>query len=154
MALTDRDANVREAAAGALCDSAKVAKTAITALRTSLSDVSPAVVIRVAGALISIDRSPSSLAVPLRSVLKDGDGNDRFLAARALIGVDDPGTLATPIIDYMHHNTIPRKGKDDSFARSNNFKAGEKALYSLSATQDRALVAPPMDGMRPRYSLQ
>lgn len=147
-ALSDREASVREAAAGALWDAAKVAKPAIPALRTALGDQSPAVVIRAAGALISMDVSPSSIADPLRRVLKEGDGTDRFLAARALIGVEDPGTLATPILEYMQQNTIPWKGKDDSFARTRNVDAGKKALKSLSASQDPKLVAPLMEGMR------
>ena len=147
-ALSDRDPDVREAAASALWSSAEVAKDAIPALRTALQDPAPAVVMRAAGALISMDVEPDTLADPLRNVLQKGDAVDKFLAARALIGIEPGDKLADPIIDYLARNSPDPKNGSDWSALRDNFDAGEKALKELAATQDRKVVEPMMDRLR------
>lgn len=143
-ALKDRDPMVREAAAGALWDASKVARPAIPALREALSDPSSGVVARAAGALIAMDESPKSMAEPLRTVLQQGDEVDRFLAARALIGIDPAGSLADPILDYLRRNAPDPRSNRDVSASHDNFVAGTKALQRLAATQDRTAIAPLM----------
>jgi uncharacterized protein len=140
-ALADRDAGVREAAAGALWDASKVAKPAIPALRNALTDAEPAVVIRAAGALISLDVPEEELADPLRRVLREGDTTDKFLAARALIGIETPSTLVEPIVDYLDLND-PKVKSENWSARRDNFDAGRKALRSLVRTKERDVIAP------------
>ena len=143
-ALSDRDAEVREAAAGGLWSSAKVAKPAIPALRKALADPVPAVVIRAAGALIAMDEEPSTMAAELRGVLQRGDAVDRFMAARALIGIEPGDRLADPIVDYLRRNAPDEKNRGDWSARSHNFDAGKKALRKLAETQDRKIIPPLM----------
>jgi hypothetical protein len=87
---------------------------------------------RAAGALIAMDVEPSELAEPLRLVLQRGDEVDRFLAARALIGIEPADALAAPIVDYLRRNV---KSRD-------NFDSGAKALRKLAGTQDRKVIAP------------
>jgi hypothetical protein len=123
---------VRRAAASGLWHSSDVAKPAIPALRKALDDPSTAVVMRAAGALIAMDVEPSEIAEPLRLVLQRGDEIDRFLAARALIGIEPADALAAPIVDYLRRNV---KSRD-------NFDSGAKALRKLAATQDRKVIAP------------
>jgi HEAT repeat protein len=139
-ALGDRDAGVREAAANALWRSSEVAKPAMPALRKALADASPAVVIRAAGALIAMDEEPSTMADELRGVLQRGDEVDRFLAARALIGIESGDKLAGPIVDYLRRNSPDPKNGSDWSALRDNFDAGKKALHSLAETQDRKII--------------
>jgi HEAT repeat protein len=140
-ALSDKDADVRKAAASGLWRSSDVARQAIPALRKALEDEASAVVIRAAGALIAMDEDPASMDEELRSVLRRGDEVDRFLAARALIGIDPGDALAGPILDYLKRNAPDPKASDWS-ARSNNFEMGEKALKDLAKTNDRKAIAP------------
>lgn len=142
-ALSDPDARVREVAAGALWDSSDVAAPAIPALRTALADPETAVVVRAAGALISMDVPAAELAEPLRLVLNKGDEIDRFLAARALIGIDPAGTLANPILDYLQRSTT-----GGAYPNRDNFESGGKALVRLTSTQDRTVVDPLMKRLR------
>ena len=140
-ALSDRDAGVREAAANALWRSSEVAQPAMPALRKALADSVPAVVIRAAGALISMDEEPSTMADELRGVLQRGDELDRFMAARALIGIESGDKLAGPIVDYLRRNSPdPKNSGGDWSARSNNFDAAKKALRGLAETQDRKII--------------
>ncbi|MEK6375913.1 MAG: HEAT repeat domain-containing protein [Acidobacteriota bacterium] len=143
-ALGDRDAGVREAAANALWRLSDVAKPAIPALRKALADPAPAVVIRAAGALISMDEEPSTMADELRGVLQRGDDVDRFLAARALIGIEPGDKLAGPVVDYLRRNSPDPKNTSDWSARRDNFDAGKKALRGLAETQDRKIIPPLM----------
>jgi len=143
-ALSDKDASVRRAAAGGLWDASKVSQKAIPALKVALTDPETAVVMRAAGALISMDVEPKEIATPLRLVLDQGDSVDRFLAARALIGIESGEKLTEPILNYMRANTPPREKNADYrtiSARQENYKAGAKALMSLAKTQDRKIIA-------------
>lgn len=142
-ALSDKDASVRRAAAGGLWDASDVSQKAIPALKTALTDPETAVVMRAAGALISMDIEPKEIAAPLRLVLDQGDSVDRFLAARALIGIESGEKLSEPILNYMRANTPPREKNADYrtiSARQENYKAGAKALLSLAKTQDRKII--------------
>ena len=142
-ALSDKDASVRRAAAGGLWDSSEVALKAIPALRNALTDPETAVVMRAAGALISMDVEPKEIAAPLRLVLDKGDSVDRFLAARALIGIESGEKLTEPILNYIRANTPPRE-KDADYrtvsARKENYEAGAEALMSLARTQERKII--------------
>lgn len=137
-ALSDKDARVRQAAASGLWSSSDVAQPAIPALRVALNDSEPAVVIRAAGALINMDVEPAEIAEPLRLVLQKGDVVDRFLAARALIGVEPGDKVVGPIVDYMRANA---PGTD-------RFENGTKALLRLGKTKDQKIVAPLMTQLR------
>jgi len=139
-ALGDRDVSVREAAANALWRSSEVAKPAIPALRKALADPASAVVIRAAGALIAMDEEPSTMADELRGVLQRGDEVDRFLAARALIGIEPGDKLAAPIVDYLRRNAPDPKAGGDWSARRDNFDMAKKALRTLAETQDRKII--------------
>lgn len=150
-ALSDRDAGVREAAANALWRSSEVAKPAMPALRKALADPAPAVVIRAAGALISMDEEPSTMADELRGVLQRGDEVDRFLAARALIGIESGDKLAGPILDYLRRNSPDPKNGSDWSALRDNFDAGKKALNRLAETQDRKIISPLMARLNEPY---
>lgn len=146
-ALADKDAAVREAAAGALWNSSEVAKEAIPALRKALADPATAVVMRAAGALISMDEDATTMEEALRGVLQRGDDVDRFLAARALIGIETADHLAGPIVDYLARNAPDPKSSDWS-GRHDNFEAGSKALLRLAETNDRKAIAPLMARIR------
>src|SRR4029078_5642879 len=137
-ALSDQDASVRAAAASGLWNSSEVAKPAIPALRKALADPAAEVVIRAAGALIAMDEEPSTMAEELRGVLRRGDDVDRFMAARALIGVDPGDARAGPIIDYDRRNV----GEHDAF------ESGSKALRRLAETQDRKIIPPVTSALR------
>jgi HEAT repeat protein len=142
-ALSDRDPGVREAAANSLWRSSEVAKPAMAALRKALADTSPAVVIRAAGALIAMDEEPSTMADELRGVLQRGDELDRFMAARALIGIEPGDRVAGPILDYLRRNSPdPKNSGGDWSARHDNFDAAKKALRRLAETQDRKIIPP------------
>lgn len=141
--LSDKDASVRKAAAGGLWDASDVSQKAIPALKVALTDPETAVVMRAAGALISMDVEPKEIAAPLRLVLEQGDSVDRFLAARALIGIESGEKLTEPILNYIRANTAPREKNADYrtiSARQENYKAGAKALMSLAKTQDRKII--------------
>ncbi|MGZ7033448.1 MAG: HEAT repeat domain-containing protein, partial [Thermoanaerobaculia bacterium] len=138
-ALSDQDASVRAAAASGLWSSSEVAKPAIPALRKALADPATEVVIRAAGALIAMDEEPSSMAEELRGVLRRGGDTDRFMAARALIGIDPGDRLAGPIIDYVRRNAASD--------RHDNFESGAKALHRLAETQDRKIIPPLMSAL-------
>src|SRR6185436_4503496 len=85
------------------------------------------------------------IAEPLRTVLQKGDEVDRFLAARALTGVDKAETLAGPIIAYVVDNLPATAPKDaDSFNRRERYDAGKKALSQLAKTNDRGVIPPLM----------
>jgi HEAT repeat protein len=139
-ALSDGDARVREAAASALWRASDVAKEAIPALRKALADPTPAVAIRAAGALMAMDEDATTMEAPLRGVLQRGDAHDRFLAARALIGIATADELVGPIVDHLVRNSPDPKNSDWS-GRRDNFEAGAKALKRLAETNDRKAVA-------------
>jgi len=135
-ALSDKDASVREAAASGLWNSSEVAKAAIPALRKALADPAAEVVIRAAGALIAMDEEPSTMTEELRGVMRRGDELDRFMAARALIGIDPGARLVGPILDHLRRNAASD--------RRDNFDSARKALRRLAETQDREIVPPMM----------
>ncbi|HJW96318.1 MAG TPA: HEAT repeat domain-containing protein [Thermoanaerobaculia bacterium] len=131
--LKSHDVHERIEAARLLWDVAAIAKpAAIPALRDALNDSEPSVVVHAAGALIAMDVPERELADPLRRVLHDGDQSDRFLAARALIGIDPVDQLTPPILDYLRREAP--KGKNYGIAR--------KAVRKLASTHDRAIIAP------------
>lgn len=143
-ALSDKDASVREAAARGLWNSSEVAKAAIPALRKTLADEEPAVVMCAAGALIAMDEDASTMDEELRGVLRRGDEVDRFLAARALIGIEPGDKLAGPIVDYLRRNVPDPNDWRNSSSRSNSFDMGKKALRKLAETNDRKAIPPLM----------
>ena len=140
--LGSRDVSTRVEAAEALWIASEDARPAIPALRKALDDPEPAVAVRAAGALLAMGEPVSSLAWRLRLVLEQGDENDRFLAARALIGTDPAERLVGPILDYLRSQSPDPEGEGDEAARSENFEAGKNALRKLAATQDRGIITP------------
>lgn len=133
--LKSRDVHERLEAARLLWDVHDAAKpAAIPALREALNDSDPSVVVHAAGALIAMDVPERELVDPLHRVLHDGKTSDRFLAARALIGIDPAVELTPPILDYVRKESP--KGKNYDLAR--------KAMHKLAKTNDRAIIAPLM----------
>jgi hypothetical protein len=133
--LKSRDVHERIEAARLLWDVHDAAKpAAIPALREALNDSEPSVVVHAAGALIAMDVPERELVDPLHRVLHDGKTSDRFLAARALIGIDPAADLTPPILDYVRKESP--KGKNYDLAR--------KAVKKLAKTNDRAIIAPLM----------
>ena len=133
--LKSRDVQERIEAARLLWDVANVAKpAAIPALREALNDPEPSVAVHAAGALIAMDVPERELVEPLHRVLRDGRTSDRFLAARALIGIDPAAELTPPILEYLRREAP--KGKNYDLAR--------KAMFKLGKTNDRAIIAPLM----------
>jgi len=139
-ALKDSDAHVRREAARALWHASEVARPAIPALREALTDPDPSVVVHAAGALISMDVPEKELAEPLRGVLASGNSTDRFLAARALTGIDPADRLAPPMLDYLR--------KEVSSSDRDNYDMARKALRDLGKQNDRAVISPLMSELR------
>src|ERR1051325_4798040 len=137
-ALSDANPRVRRAAAGALWDAHDLAKPAMPALRTALADTELAVVMRAAGALIAMDVPEAELAEPLRKVLRGGDTVDRFMAARALIGIEPGDRLVQPLVEYA------KTAGDDR----DNREPARKALRDLGQKQARVIIAPLLSELR------
>jgi HEAT repeat protein len=143
-ALKDQEPRVRRAAASALWHASDVATPAIPALREALNDPEPSVAVRAAGALISMQVPAKELAPPLRVVLEHGDTSNRFLAARALRGIDPADRLAPPMMEYLRKEAPDPKRKGSDSARKDNFEMGRKALHELAREKDRSMIAPLM----------
>jgi HEAT repeat protein len=134
-ALSDSDASVREAAASALWDTGEDAVAAKPDLQKALDDREAAVVARAAGALASMDVPDKELAPAWRRALQGArDDATAFLAARGLIGIDPPETLAPPILTYLAKNAEEaqrsHRGRSSIDYRDSAEAAG-KALASL-----------------------
>src|SRR5206468_4070630 len=70
--------------------------------------------------------------------------SDRFLAARALIGIDPADRLAPPMMDYLRREAPEPKRKGSDSARRDNFEMASKALRQLAKAGDRSMIAPIM----------
>lgn len=148
--LGDSDAATRLAAASKLWTlagkSPAAAQAARPALRAALDDRDGAVAMNAAGALATMKESPESLAPARRRVLKEGGQRPyvAFLAARGLIGLDPPATLAPALLDYLEDVAASaRRG-----GSRENVELARKALERLVDTGDRAVVAPLRDQLR------
>ena len=148
--LSDPDAAVRLSAASLLWTLAGKSATAFEAarpaLRAALDDPDGAVAMNAAGALAAMKEPSESLAPARRHVLQ-APGQRRyvhFLAARGLIGIDPPATLAPAILGYVEETTIAAKrgGSRD------NVKLARQALERLVDTKDRAVLEPVRDQLR------
>jgi HEAT repeat protein len=149
-ALSDPDARVRAAAAGALWKSGKVAEPARAHLVQALDDPSPSVVIRAAGALRMLGMTDTEL-VPARQRVFDAPGIpnvDRYMAARGLIGYAPPLTLLPPILEFLERAAVPRPASKESIAERESFEGAVSALDRLVKTGDRALIVPLTDATR------
>ena len=149
-ALSDPDARVRAAAAGALWKSGKVAEPARMHLVQALDDPAPSVVIRAAGALQTLGMSNAELASARRRVF-DAPGVpnvDRYMAARGLIGYAPPLTLLPPILEFLERASVPRPASKESIAERESFEGAVSALDRLVKTGDRALIVPLTDATR------
>ena len=132
-ALSDPDAKVREKAADALWDKEKRAEPAKAELVKALDDPSPSVAIRAAGALSFLGMGEKDLAPTRQRVFEapNARSDDRFMAARGLVGRLPATTLLGPILAYL-----------DEYPNGNNAQSSRRALERLGKTGDRALIAP------------
>ena len=144
-ALEDPDAEVRENAARSLWRQHKVAGSAKDALRTRLDDV-PDVAMMAAGALEAMDVDPKELVPARRRALGHGNPWVRFVAAEGLIGHAPPALLLAPILDYyLRYGDAPFSDSDGRRQRDD----AQAALTRLAKTQDRTLIPPLVDSLRP-----
>ena len=148
--LSDGDPAVRLSAASLLWTLAGKSATAFEAarpaLRTALDDPDGAVAMNAAGALASMKEPAEALAPARRRVLQARGQRPyvAFLAARGLIGIDPPPTLAPALLDYLEETTAAQKrgGSRD------NVKLARQALERLVDTKDRAILGPVRDQLR------
>jgi HEAT repeat protein len=161
-ALSDPDATVRQAAASALWSTGKDAVAAKPELQKALNDPVAAVVARAAGALASMGVPDKELADAWRRALEGSrDDATAFIAARGLIGIDPPDTLAPPILKWLTRHAEdaanPKPGRS-SLDDRDSAEAAAKALQELLNVDaapllpllDRALQRSPESG---RYIL-
>ena len=148
--LSNGDAAIRLSAASLLWTlagkSAAAFEPARPALRAALDDPDGAVAMNAAGALATMKEPAEALAPARRRVLQSS-GQRRyvsFLAARGLIGIDPPATLAPALLDYLEEVTAAQKrgGSRD------NVQMAQKALERLVDTKDRAILVPIRDQLR------
>ncbi|MEO8432111.1 MAG: HEAT repeat domain-containing protein [Acidobacteriota bacterium] len=147
-ALSDPDASVREAAASALWKTGKPAAAAKPELQRALDDREAAVAARAAGALSVMGVPDEELAPAWRRVLEGSrDKATAFLAARGLIGIDPPETIAPPILVYLARNAEdaerPSRGRSSSDS-STSAEAAQKALEQL-LRKNAGAVVPLLD---------
>lgn len=131
--LSDPDAKVREKAASALWAKEKGAAPAKAELVKALDDPSPSVAIRAAGAMSFLGMSEADLAPARQRVLEGANArsDDRFMAARGLVGRLPATTLLAPMLAYL-----------DEYPTGNNAQSSRRALERLAKAGDRAIIAP------------
>lgn len=144
-ALSDRDAKVRQAAAGALRESEKAAEPARPQLLAALADPDPNVVAQAAGALQEIGMKEEALVAPRKRVFESPDASltSRFLVARNLFGQEPAAKLLEPMVAYLERSASAR----GDYMR-HDVEIAKEALARIAATQDRSLIAPLMDAAR------
>ena len=144
-ALSDREANVREAAAGALWKSGKASEPTRAKLVAVLDDPDPNVVAQAAGALQSIGMKADELVEPRRRVFASPEASltSRFLVSRNLYGKEPAAKLVEPMVAFLERSSLAK----GNFTR-HNIELAEEALKRIAKTQDRALIAPLVDGAR------
>lgn len=132
-ALSDPDAKVREKAAGALWSTEKAAMPAKAELMKALDDPSPSVAIRAAGALSFLGMTEAALTPARQRVFEAADArsDDRFMAARGLVGRLPATTLIGPVLAYL-----------DEYPTGNNANSSRRTLERLAKTGDRGIIAP------------
>lgn len=138
-ALSDPDANVRRDAASALWGKEKAAAPAREALVKALDDPSPAVAIRAAGALQSLGMGEAQLAPARQRVFEApaAGREDRFMAARGLVGRVPAARLVVPVIEYL-----------DEYPKGNNADSSRRTLERLARTGERAILPPLTEALR------
>ncbi len=148
--LADADAGVRASAASALWTLAGKTPAAVepfrSALRTALDDADGAVAMNAAGALATLKEPEQSLAPARRRVLQSPNQRTyvAFLAARGLIGIEAPATLAPPLLRYLEETTAARKRGGSR----ENVQLARRALERLVDTKDRSILEPIRDQLR------
>ena len=138
-ALSDPDAKVRQEAASLLWKKEKAAAPARDALLKALDDPSPAVAIRAAGALGAIGMTDAELAPARTRVLDavEAKTEDRFMAARGLVGYAQPAQLAPAMLAYL-----------EEYPTGNNADSSRRTLERLAKTGDREIIAPVVEALR------
>ena len=138
-ALSDPDAKVRQEAASLLWKKEKAAEPARAALLRALDDPSPAVAIRAAGALGALGMTDAELARARKRVLDATSARteDRFMAARGLVGHAPPTQLAPVVLAYL-----------EEYPTGNNADSSRRTLERLAKTGDRAIIAPVVESLR------
>jgi HEAT repeat protein len=144
-ALQDSHPEVRRAAASALWGmSESVARAAIPALRESLNDDNAGVVIRAAGALdyLGIDDA-ELLDARIRALPNATRSNDRFLAARELIGHHSGDQVAPFLLSYAIEQGLKLDDPNNrSRTADGNLDLAESALIRLGKSADRSAIDP------------
>ena len=143
-ALSDKDARVRAAAANQLWKAEKRAEPHRAELTKALDDPDANVVTNAAGALQTIGMKEAELAAARKRVLSAPEATirSRFLAARNLVGYENPRKLVGPMIEYLEQNTQSYTGSVTDSNR-NNVELVEKALERLvKNTKDRSIIQP------------
>ena len=144
-ALSDREANVREAAAGALWKSGKASEPTRAKLVAVLDDPDPNVVAQAAGALQSIGMKADELVEPRRRVFASPEASltSRFLVSRNLYGKEPAAKLVEPMVAFLERSSLAK----GNFTR-HDIELAEEALKRIAKTQDRTLIPPLMEGAR------
>ena len=144
IALSDRDARVRRAAASQLWSAEKKAEPYRPQLTKALDDPDANVVANAAGALQATGVEEKELAAARKRVLAApaASVSSRFLVARNLVGYESPGLLVGPMIVYVEQNTRDYTGSVGDRNRG-NVELVEKAMERMvRVTKDRALIPP------------
>lgn len=148
--LSDADAAIRLSAASVLWTLAGKAPAAFEAarpaLRTALDDPVGEVAMNAAGALSAMKEPAEALAPARRRVLQSRAERPyvAFLAARGLIGIDAPDTLAPALLRYLEETTAARQRGGSR----ENVQLARRALERLVDTKDRAILEPIRDQLR------
>lgn len=148
--LSHPDPAIRLSAASLLWTLAGKSATAFeparAALRAALDDPDGAVAMNAAGALAAMKEPVEALAPARRRVLQSPGEKAyvAFLAARGLIGIDPPATLAPALLRYLEETTAARRrgGSRD------NVQLARRALERLVDTKDRSILEPIRDQLR------
>ena len=146
VALSDKDARVRRAAASQMWSAEKRAEPYRGQLTQALDDPDPNVVAYAAGALQAQGVKEADLVAPRKRVLDSADASvtSRFLVSRNLHGQEPPVKLLAAMLPYLEQNSRekPSRGNQE------NVELAEKALERLIRTsKDRALIAPIQDAL-------
>ena len=150
-ALTDPEARVRQAAAGALWKSEKASAAAKPALQRALQDPDVNVVAQAAGALASIGVPAGELLEARKRVFasREASIDSRFLVARNLVGQEPAAALLEPMVAFLERSAaVPRDGG------RRNVELAEQGLERLAKSKDPAAAAALMEAARASRAAQ
>ena len=148
--LSDADAGSRLSAASKLWilagKSPASGEAARPAFMAAVDDPDGAVAMNAAGALSNMKEPAEALAPARRRVLRERGQRSyiAFLAARGLIGIDPPITLAPALLDYLEDCAAAAKRGGSR----ENVQLARQALERAVDTKDRAILAPIRDQLR------